>query len=100
MLQEIMYDFSIGYMPQSLALHIYFSCKEILSYYCCIHGLDDVKREERIKFLLKTLKMSDKVLISPTFYDQLYRMRVSCDAFTYLRVCICSFLSNGVLKKS
>lgn len=67
-------------MPQSLALHIYFSCKEILSYYCRIHGLNDEKRDDRIKFLLKTLKMSDKedVRIHHLSEGQKRRISLAC----------------------
>ena len=51
----------VGLMPQSLALHPYFSCKEILWYYATMAGVLPVLINNRISTILRFLKLSAKV---------------------------------------
>ena len=51
----------VGLMPQSLALHPYFSCREILWYYASLAGVLPVMIDTRIATILRFLKLSAKV---------------------------------------
>ena len=51
----------VGLMPQSLALHPYFSCREILWYYATMAGVLPVLITKRITTILRFLKLSAKV---------------------------------------
>ena len=46
------------------------------------------------------LKSIDKVSISPTFYDQLFRYRSVFCSFSVLTVWVCNFLAKGNWRKS
>ena len=52
---------SLGWMPQSLALHTYFSVVEILRYYATLGGIPPHLRSQRIRTVLEFLNLSDKV---------------------------------------
>ena len=71
---------SSGYMPQSLALHSYFSCREILQYYCKIHGIESGDVNERIDFLLSTFRIPEKadVRIHNLSEGQKRRVSLAC----------------------
>ena len=71
---------SSGYMPQSLALHSYFSCREILRYYCKIHGIVSGDVNERIDFLLSTFRIPEKadVRIHNLSEGQKRRVSLAC----------------------
>ena len=51
----------VGLMPQALALHPYFSCREILWYYASLAGVLPVMIDTRIATILRFLKLSAKV---------------------------------------
>jgi len=48
-------------MPQKTALHSYFTSREILSYYCSIHGVGRHEAKERAQYLLETFGIPDKL---------------------------------------
>ena len=64
-------------MPQSLALHTYFSCSEILHYYGIIHGIGAKERAARIEFLLTTLRIREKAAVRIHNLSEGQKRRVS-----------------------
>ena len=51
----------LGWMPQALSLHNYFSVSEILRYYATLGGVPPHLRRRRISTVLEFLNLSDKV---------------------------------------
>ena len=53
----------VGCMPQSLSLHSYFSCHEILWYYAVLGGVNPSDIEARVKRILGFLKLESKASV-------------------------------------
>lgn len=51
----------LGWMPQSVCLHNYFSVSEILRYYATLGGVPPHLTRQRISTVLEFLNLSDKV---------------------------------------
>ena len=51
----------VGWMPQSLSLHGYFSVQEILAYYARLGGLQPTTIPDRVSTVLQFVKLSEKV---------------------------------------
>jgi len=62
-------------MPQSLALHSYFSCREILHYYATIHSVGAAA--ERIDFLLTMFRIREKAEVRIHNLSEGQKRRVS-----------------------
>ena len=54
---------AVGCMPQTLSLHSYFSCREILWYYATLGGVTHRDIEARMNLVMGFLKLAKKVVI-------------------------------------